>query len=81
MADWHARFARSPLSFTDLILPWESLTSDWTAGDSLTLWPEHQSAEGRICKEGGSEKAKYATIEDRKLVSRRAAAGVELVVP
>ena len=34
-----------------------------------------------ICKEGGSEKAKYATIEDRKLVSRRAAAGVELVVP
>ena len=47
------------------------------------MWPEHQPAEreGHICKEGGSEKAKYATIEDRKLVSRRAAAGVELVVP
>ena len=54
-----------------LILPWESLTFNWTAGEF------HIVAKGPIRRthlQGGkaargNEKAKYATIEDRKLVS------------
>ena len=54
-----------------LSLPWESLTFNWTAGEF------HIVAKGPIRRThlqggkagGGNERAKYARIEDRKLVS------------